>query len=81
MNFAELLRAKYKYNLSDFKNGFSFCCISGTTGPKLKKFWKSVIHNNMNPLSKFKKNRSLTRAQDLTDRRGLTQKGLFFANQ
>jgi hypothetical protein len=37
------------------KNGFSFCCFSGTTGPKLKQFWKSVIHNNMNPLSKFKK--------------------------
>jgi hypothetical protein len=55
------------------KNRFSFCRISENNGRKTKKFWKSVFHNNMNPLSKFKKNRLLTRAQDLTDRRGLTQ--------
>ncbi len=43
------------------KRRFSFCDISQTTGPKTIKFWKSVFHNNMNPLSKFKKtNKSVT---------------------
>jgi hypothetical protein len=35
------------------KNRFSFCRISENNGRKTKKFWKSVFHNNMNPLSKF----------------------------
>jgi hypothetical protein len=56
------------------KKRFSFCDISDTTGQNTIKFWKSVFHKYMNPLSKFKQNPWLDRAQDLTDRRGLTQK-------
>jgi hypothetical protein len=38
------------------KKRFSICDISETTGQNTIKFWKSVFHKNMNPLSKFKHN-------------------------